>query len=397
MSDKIKAHTFLKLRREAERFLATNAEDSAGAANSRQEIETLLHEIQVQQIELEMQNDELRLANNELELQRSKFAGLFDLAPVGYFILDAFGVIKEVNNTGSQMLQLPINKITGKKFEIFLARGELELFTNFLEAIQVDEIRDSSPLTMIRRGQKFYAQVAGIVPPENSPENIRCYIAVIDITDRKKAELEHEKQILAATIHTQENERKRISEALHDSVGQLLYGIKLKLDQQSVSAELVKDLHKLLDQAIAETRNISFELAPSILKDFGLPVTVDEMAKRLCTRYLSIQVDISLRKRLELNTEITIFRVIQELVNNSIKHAEATKIVITVRKENAIVIEVSDNGLGFDPKSRKASAGSGLSAIRNRISLYGGEMYIDSAPGRGHCTIVTLTETEKTD
>ena len=397
MSVRSKTDAFESLRWEAERILSSNDIGDQKAAYSKKQIAELLHEIQVQQIELEMQNDELRRSNNELELQRAKFAGLYDLAPVGYFILDAFGVIKEVNDTGAEMLGIPKDGIIGKPLQSFVIKEEEEMFSGFLVSIQINEKRESCAMTMIRAGQRFYAQMGGFVPSEENPGRIRCYIAVIDITDRKIAEAIHEKHILTATIQTQENERKRVSEALHDSVGQLLYGIKLRLDQQTRTDGLYKDMHNLLDQAIQETRNISFELAPSILKDFGLRITLDEMAKRLATKHLSIQVNVDIRDRLELNFEVTIFRVIQELVNNSIKHALASKITIVVRREDRITIEVSDNGIGFAKNNQKTVTGSGLTSIRNRISLYGGEMFIDSIAGKGQRTLVTLTEKKDKD
>jgi signal transduction histidine kinase len=377
------ADIFSALRKEAEKLTIGNVSNH-NDVYSDNEINALLHEVQVQQIELEMQNEQLQLTNQELETERIKFAGLFDLAPIGYFILDYSGIIKEVNTRGCKMLDLPKGDIIKKNFKDFIIRDGRETFIDFLEAIQIHEAKQSCQLSMRRPQDKFYAQIEGIVPAFDDPESLRCYIAVIDITEQKNAKANQEKQILAATLTAQENERDRISEALHDSVGQLLYGIKLKMAQYRIEDQQYKDVHQLLDQAINETRNISFELAPSILKDFGLPVTLDEMAKRLCTKQLSIEVETDLNDRLELTTEVTIFRVIQELVNNSIKHAAASKITISVKKDDKIIIELTDNGIGFDDKKyQPATAGSGLAAIRNRLSLYNGKMHIESSPGKG--------------
>jgi PAS domain S-box-containing protein len=288
------ADGLLLLRQEAEKILSPSDgkfEDSY----SEKDLKWLLHELEVQKIELEMQNDQLRLSNEDLEMQRSKFAGLYDLAPVGFFILDLYGIIREVNNTGCMMMDISKKKLVGNNFRQFISKSHVDVFVDFLESIQLHEARKSCQLDMLKQDGKFCAQVEGIVPIYNITENIRCYIAIIDITDQKNAKAVLEKQILKATLTAQENERKRISEALHNSVGQLLYGIKLKIDQQK-DDHIDGGLNQLLDRAIKETRNISFELAPSILKDFGLRVTLEEMAERLFDKDLVIHICTNLNK-----------------------------------------------------------------------------------------------------
>ena len=379
----------LLLRKKAEKVALHNnggPEDNF----SEKDQKWLLHELQVQKIELEMQNDQLRLSNESLELQRSKLASVYELAPVGFFILDMYGIIREVNNTGCKIMNISKKNLIGINFQNLVIKQDVDPFIDFLESIQLHDARQSCQLTMLKQDGKFYAQVEGIVPVYKITEDIRCYIAIIDITEQKNAKAIKEKQILKATLAAQENERKRISESLHNSVGQLLYGIKLKIDQQK-EINLYKDLDQLLDQAIKETRNISFELAPSILKDFGLRVTLDEMAERLAAKNLIIKVNTNLNKRLELSVEVDIFRMIQELVNNSIKHGAST-ITIGLRKADNMVIEVSDNGSGFNNKKTQVTAGSGLAAIRNKLGLYNGEMFIESEPGKGSIVRLILNE-----
>jgi signal transduction histidine kinase len=144
--------------------------------------------------------------------------------------------------------------------------------------------------------------------------------------------------------------------------------------------------------AITETRNISFELAPSILTDFGLPATIDELVKRLSGRNMVIKAKISgFNERLNLQLEISIFRIIQELINNCMKHAEATLIKLDIRKNKGISIEVKDNGKGFNVEEQeRAPGGSGLSSIKNRLSLYNGQMKMLSEPGSGTTVIINL-------
>jgi PAS domain S-box-containing protein len=521
--------TLTLLRNEAEKVMS-DSEKWPDPKLKSTDINDLLHNIQIQQIELEMQNDELKISNEELELQRAKFAGLFDLAPVGYFILNHLGVIEEVNAIGLQLLDTPKRSVLHRRFQSLIAINDTTLFTSFLKSLRHTDSKHVCQLTMqIPGGKTFHAQVQGIATQKSAADSMRYYIGVIDITERindalklsktnerlnialnassagtweinlktgriflddysknilgfsdadfdgrsdtflnvihhedkervqaqllqalekekeldidyritcpngknkyvaarghvvyvgndlnsfvgivmdidHKKQLENEAQALklsqhkvitAATLQAQEKERKRISEALHDSVSQLLYGIKLNLQNLETDNERADKVHNLLELAIQETRNIAFELAPSVLNDFGLSIAIDEMCKRLINNKLSIKaLTHGLKQRLDPQAEISIFRIIQELVNNCIKHAEATLINIAlIKKGNTITIEVQDNGNGFIYHDTETYLnGSGFASIKNRISLFNGTLQVNSTPGKGTQVLITLKE-----
>jgi signal transduction histidine kinase len=175
---------------------------------------------------------------------------------------------------------------------------------------------------------------------------------------------------------------------LHDSVGQLLYGIKMQLDQLYSAKQTSADTHQLyelLNSAVKETRDIAFELAPSILTDFGLPTTITELAHRFSTPQLQIRTQITgFTERLDLFLETCIFRIIQELINNCMKHSGARIIDLCVTQKDFIEIVIHDNGQGFDVKQQEARpTGSGFSSIKNRIGLYNGTLNVKSEPGKG--------------
>ena len=177
----------------------------------------------------------------------------------------------------------------------------------------------------------------------------------------------------------------------HDSVSQLLYGIKLQLSEKNY-AEAIAKANKLLDAVIQETRNISFQLAPSILADFGLAPTIDELCRRLSSPHVQIDAQVSgFSAPGELFLEETIFRIIQELVNNCLKHSGASYIHISLKKNKLIEILVTDNGKGFKyEKLDTPPKGAGLISIRNRLALYNGKLDISSAPGKGTTVRVQL-------
>jgi len=208
---------------------------------------------------------------------------------------------------------------------------------------------------------------------------------IMDNTEKKRLadvaeilKVQQQREILSATINAQESERFKISRALHDSVCQMLYGIRLNL--QSIqyyknNKEDFKSINQLLDQAIKETREVSYELTPSVLKDFGFTAGIKEMVARLNTSEFCIRVNIkqSLDK-IDETIQLYAFRIIQELVNNCIKHSNANLVDINVQQqENLIIIVVSDNGDGFKKDFPEAlKQGSGLRGIKNRLFLLNG-------------------------
>jgi len=222
-----------------------------------------------------------------------------------------------------------------------------------------------------------------------------------DITERKRLEREAEslkndqqKLILSATLIAQEKERNIISSALHDSVCQLLYGIKLNLESVERTNYLkgeFKNVNALLDQVIKETRQISYELTPTVLKDFGFVAGIKEMAQRTSTAHFHIDTYIdSTADYLHTDVQLYIFRMIQELVNNCIKHAKATKAEIKVRLHRSqVFIRVADNGIGFNSCAEQVGHnGSGLSGIKNRVYLLNGQVkFHNSKQGM----VVTIT------
>jgi signal transduction histidine kinase len=220
-----------------------------------------------------------------------------------------------------------------------------------------------------------------------------------DVTERNrlaeeatKLRLRQQQEVLSAILTTQETERKRIAEALHNGLGQLLYAAKLSLEGRAGTPSSPRTSLKLLHEAIRTTRTISFELTPGILEDFGLRTALEELSKRITPTGLPVHLHLlNLEQRLRPTVEIAVYRIVQELLNNIMKHAQATEVVVHVARENKRVeVSVEDNGRGFEPNALTTLplAGMGLSGVRNRVALLGGELSINSRLGRG--TIVSF-------
>ena len=220
-----------------------------------------------------------------------------------------------------------------------------------------------------------------------------CYSGILmDYSEPKRLEEEtkdlrrkQERLILSATLTAQEKERAAISSALHDSVCQVLYGIRLNLQSLQFPDQLKDEfvtINQLLDQAIMETRQISYELTPSVLKDFGFSAGIKEMAQRLYTPTFQIQCSIkSSADLLPPKVQLCLFRIIQELINNSIKHAKASLVKIKVGlKHEEVTVSVADNGIGFDATAKDAfNKGLGLSGIKNKVFLLDGTIVFKSS------------------
>ena len=224
-------------------------------------------------------------------------------------------------------------------------------------------------------------------------------IIIRDVTERERLaeeatqlRLRRQQEVLAAILTTQESERKRIAEALHNGLGQLLYATKLSLDGRGQGVSRPRESLKLLDEAIRATRTISFELTPGILEDFGLRIALEVLVKRIAPTGLPVGLHLAnLDQRLPPQVEIAVYRIVQELLNNVMKHARATEVEVHVAHENGRVeVSVEDNGHGFEPATLATQplGGIGLSGVRNRVVLLGGELTIVSRLGRG--TIVSF-------
>ncbi|WP_026904890.1 PAS domain-containing sensor histidine kinase [Pedobacter glucosidilyticus] len=238
-------------------------------------------------------------------------------------------------------------------------------------------------------------------------ENQQYYLAgfLIDITEKKSLQkqaenlrLNQQRVVLDAIYRAQEKERKKISEVLHDSVSQLLYGIRLNIQSLQLSGhknEEFKNINQLIDQAVKETRAIAYELKPSILIDFGFSIGIKELAERLSTTNFSIKAYINtLSDQLHPEIQLSLFRIIQELINNCIKHAKATsaEIIVFTDKEKIDLI-VHDNGKGFDTKHPETLKGSGIKDIKSKVFLLNGELNIQSRKGKGtHIAIKFMIE-----
>lgn len=208
--------------------------------------------------------------------------------------------------------------------------------------------------------------------------------------------INQEKEKMNAIIFAQERERSRIGEGLHNGVVQLLYATQNRLQllspMKGKDAENFELASKILLDAIVETRKISFEIMPPVLRDFGLEASLRALVQKVFLGHINVRLSISLKKRPEGELEISIYRIVQEAMNNIMKHAGATEAVIEIQEsKKALSVMISDNGKGFLFKdAEKRRKGIGLQTIENRVALLNGDVKFKSAAGKGTTVAIRI-------
>lgn len=221
-----------------------------------------------------------------------------------------------------------------------------------------------------------------------------------ELQQQRIRELEKDKQLIAvdSMLKGQEEERSRLAKDLHDGLGGLLSGVKFSLNNMKDNLIITPDNMAvfersldMLDTSIKELRRVAHNMMPEMLTKFGL----DEALKDYCssvnaTRLLAVKYQsMGMDTRLDNTTEIIIYRVVQELLNNILKHAAASETFVQLIRDNSrLNIVVEDNGKGFDTALLENNKGAGWTNIRSRVEYLKGRLDIHSEPGKG--TLVNI-------
>lgn len=212
---------------------------------------------------------------------------------------------------------------------------------------------------------------------------------------------EQEINTINAMVAGQEKERVRIAEDLHDNIGSVLATLKLHFENLKLNREkkhfnqeeLYEKTEKLIDETYLKVRTLAHAKNAGVIANKGLLVAIKLMTEKVsASNKFSIEVvSFGLEHRLDSNTEITIFRIVQELITNIIKHAEATKATINISLfDNTLNLIIEDNGKGFDFHKVKLINGMGLGSIQKRIDHLKGTFLVDSTLQRGTSIIINL-------
>lgn len=221
------------------------------------------------------------------------------------------------------------------------------------------------------------------------------------IKNQQIQQLEQEKKLLmmSSMIEGQEAERKRIAQDLHDGLGGLLSSVKAQLNliqhqvSQLESMDTYQKASNMIDHASSELRRIAFNMMPSALTKLGLREATEDLAETLKNDH---QLDVDLQifgfnGRLDETEEIMIYRILQELSNNIVKHADASRVLIQINKtDDDLFLVVEDNGKGFNPHNANKTSGMGMKSLESRVRFLNGDLDVSSEPEKGTCITVHI-------
>ncbi len=251
-----------------------------------------------------------------------------------------------------------------------------------------------------QKGDNSYLLVAdrSFIIWDNDGNAVRFVGSMQDITGRKELEgqvlaqqLNKQKTIAQAVVDAQEKERAEIGKELHDNVNQILSTAKLYLELAKTDTKqkdaLIKKSSDSIFTAINEIRHISKALVPPSVKDLGLVDSINDLVESL-RMTTSLQVQFlykgDFENQIDDKQKLMLFRIIQEQINNVLKHANASHVTIDLSIDGKLInLSIADNGKGFEPGKVKFKKGVGLSNIESRAHLFNGDITITSAPGKG--------------
>jgi len=215
------------------------------------------------------------------------------------------------------------------------------------------------------------------------------------LIDQERSSIEQKLKLMSMElVATEERERKAIAEDLHDSVTQLL-AVSLKKIKNLTAHTEIEDLAEVgehLEEALTDLRSLTFQISPPVLYDFGLEAALDWLVEDVNQRH-AMQVIFSNLLDTPLQPshqeKVTLYRAVRELIINMIKHGCTDSGQVILRaEENTVIIEVADEGIGFDPDSVKR--GFGLYSLKDRLSMLNGDMKIMSVPGEGTAVLLSV-------
>ncbi|MDH5366020.1 MAG: PAS domain-containing protein [Cyclobacteriaceae bacterium] len=346
---------------------------------------------------LKNQNLEYSLLNEEYKSQTEKLIKAQELGKIGHW---------ELNIESGKIIW------SDQSYNIFnLSPNDFEpTYDNFLKMVHPDDkslvdktftnsIKNQGPYAVDHRiklpdGTIRYLSERGETIYNDKGSPLTSVGTVQDITDRKNAELQLEKErkrTLRAQFEGEEIEKNRISSELHDGLGQILTAAKLSLaaleNNKGLSNEIkkkVQDIKVIVNEANVETSRISKHLLPRVLEDYGLIIAVEKMLSDIKnTLYIDTKLTVSPKIKLCGEKDRIIYRIIQESINNVIKHSSATFLEVTFdSKDNYHIITVSDNGKGFYIDLKKDS-GLGLENLKQRAISIDADLEISSEIKKG--------------
>lgn len=352
-------------------------------------------------------------AQEQLRREKDKARQYLDVAGTIFLVIDADQKVSLINKKGCQVLGCKEKDVIRKNwFDNFIPENIRPKTKDVFYRLMAGEIRlveYYENVVMTRTGEERIIAWHNTLLRNEEGEPAGTLSSGQDITERIKTQeklFDYQKQLQSLTSElslAEERQRQRIANQLHDRIGQSLVLSKMNLDalraaqQDKSKAEALKDISEMIGNSIADIRSLTFDLGSPILHELGLEPALAELLDELFHDKNKISTkfeDDGKPKPLSEDVRILLFQVVKELLVNVIKHAQATKVMLSIRAEkDKVCIVATDNGIGFDPAQTSLylsrSGGFGLFSIRERLSHLGGTFDIDSQQRQGTKIIIS--------
>jgi PAS domain S-box-containing protein len=345
---------------------------------------------------------ERRRAERALRESEERWRSLVENAPQRIMTLDRDGMVLFTNRTAPGRSP---SEVIGTSVYQYLPPKEQDKLSQMLHSVFESGEAQTYEATIVRTDGTEVWYENSLAPIRRDGQAVAAILLAVDITERIQAqemiaERERDLRSLSARlISAQEAERLRISQELHDEMGQALTAMRINLaaiqeellpECTPTVGERLAEASWLADHALEQMRELAHELRPSMLDDLGLVPALHWYVNRFSKR-LEVVVEfeaIGLEERLPAEVETALYRVVQEALTNVARHAQARTVWMRLeRTDSGVVASIEDDGQGFDVREagRRASSegGAGLIGMRERVASVGGSLSIKSTPGKG--------------
>jgi len=349
-----------------------------------------------------------RLAEQTLRESEATLRGIFRAAPIGIGMAQD-RILRWVNRHLCEMTGYRIEELVGRSARMLYASEAAYEAAGAAYARLAREGTAQTETLWRRKDGSVLDVLLSVAANDPHDPSAGITFTALDITERRRTEeairryQARLRDLAAELVQAEQRERRRLAADLHDEVGQALATAKMQIQSLEAAVEgeslarTLAQVRALVEQAIEHTRHALFELSPPVLYELGLEAALESLTERTGALHglEATFEDDGAEKPLGEAVRVALFRAVRELLHNVVRHARASRMAVRVGRENdAVRIEVEDDGVGFDPATVTAHGGRdggfGLFEIRERCDYLGGKAEIFSRPGAGTRVVLTV-------
>lgn len=355
-------------------------------------------------------NDELEELSNsfnqmtetiqETTISRDYFDNILSGMVDSLIITNAEGIIETCNDATKDLIKYDHTELVGKHISTLIKAKKEETEFNFNDLLKDRSQQNIELIFISKENQEIPVLFSFSRLNKDNLNDSKIIIVIHNLRERKKIEEElnqERKKQRVAINEAQEKERLKIATEIHDGLGQMLTGISYTIDNYFIDKfqddreyhEKINQLNQQIDHTIKESKNIAYDLMPFLLKDFGLITAIENLVRDLEDKSkikFKFQA-FNCKNRFNEKIEKTVYRIIQEALNNVIKHSSASESTIQIIKhDESLGIVIEDNGVGFNTdvdNKRTKPKGIGLISMHERVNSFNGFININSEVNKG--------------